>query len=75
MENRLLRLLNETFNVDGGQLTLDSRLSDLDGWDSLAHMEFIVSLETEYKIELTGDEIANIRTIGDVRTLVNRKSN
>ena len=39
-------------------------------WDSMTHMFFITKLEEEYGIELTGDEIADMDTIGDIKKVL-----
>lgn len=43
-------------------------LSDIPSWDSLAHMMLIVRLEETYQVQLTGDEIADIKSVGDARS-------
>ncbi len=48
-------------------------LTDLENWDSLKHMEYIISLEKEYNISLTGDEIASLKKIGTVEALIKEK--
>lgn len=35
-------------------------------WDSLAHMELIVSLEAHYRIMLEGDEIAAMTSVAAI---------
>lgn len=42
-------------------------LSDIPTWDSLAHMMLIVRLEQDYAIQFSGDEIADLRSVGDIR--------
>lgn len=42
-------------------------LSDIPTWDSLAHMMLIVRLEENYQIQFSGDEIADLRSVGDIR--------
>ncbi len=42
-------------------------LSDIPTWDSLAHMMLIVRLEENYRIQFSGDEIADLRSVGDIR--------
>ncbi|MBN8759060.1 MAG: hypothetical protein BGO61_10975 [Thiobacillus sp. 65-69] len=42
-------------------------LSDIPAWDSLAHMMLIVRLEETYQIQFSGDEIADLRSVGDIR--------
>lgn len=43
-------------------------LSDIPSWDSLAHMMLIIRLEETYQVQLTGDEIADIKSVGDARS-------
>ncbi len=42
-------------------------LREVPRWDSLAHMMLIVRLEETYQIQFTGDEIAGIKSVGDLR--------
>ena len=51
----------------------DVRLMSFAEWDSLSHMFFITKLEETYEIELTGDEIADMQTIGDIKRVITSK--
>ena len=51
----------------------DVRLMSYPDWDSMTHMFFITKLEEIYKIDLTGDEIAEMQTVGDVKRIVKSK--
>ena len=66
----LYKILVESFNAKESQLTDDTRLLSLDEWDSLTHMYFITKLESSYTIELTGDDIANMQTVGDIKKVL-----
>lgn len=55
-------ILPEAFAVDS------LALSDIPTWDSLAHMMLIVRLEETYQIQFTGDEIADMKSVGDARS-------
>lgn len=48
-------------------------LNKMPEWDSLAHMFFITKLEEEFSIELSGDEILELLTVGDVIRVVESK--
>ena len=72
MEKMLFQIIGEVFNDDHDKFDDDLRLMDLDGWDSLAHMHFITRIEAEYDVELTGDDIANMQTVADVKDVLNR---
>ena len=64
---KISTILKESFNANESLLTDDTRLMSLEEWDSLTHMFFITKLEETYGIELTGDEIANMQTVGDIK--------
>jgi len=49
-----------------------SIIEDLGG-DSLDHVEIIMTLEEEFGIEITDDEMAAIRTVGDAIARVERR--
>jgi len=66
-------VFKESFNVAKSELKDDVRLISFGEWDSLTHMFFITKLEEAYEIELTGDEIADIQTVGDVKKVITSK--
>lgn len=43
------------------------------GIDSLDLVEFMLKLETEFNIEFTTDEIADLKYVNDVLVLINQK--
>ena len=45
-------------------------LSEIPTWDSLAHMMLIVRLEEAYQVQFTGDEIADLKSVGDARAIL-----
>ncbi|MEW5965591.1 MAG: acyl carrier protein [Pseudomonadota bacterium] len=58
----------ETFALPEASVADGLALSDIPTWDSLAHMMLIVRLEQDYAIQFSGDEIADLRSVGDIRT-------
>jgi acyl carrier protein len=69
----LAKVLKESFNVNESQYNDESSLARFPEWDSLAHMFFITKLEEAYGIELTGDEIAGMQTVGDIKKVITSK--
>ena len=63
-------MLKDSFNIDESEMKDDAKLVNYGEWDSMSHMFFITKLEEEYNIELTGDEIANMQTVGDVKNVI-----
>ncbi|KAB2325486.1 acyl carrier protein [Betaproteobacteria bacterium SCN1] len=57
----------EVFALPESAVTDSLALNDIPTWDSLAHMMLIVRLEETYQVQFSGDEIADLRAIGDIR--------
>jgi len=67
---KLSTILKESFNATLSELGDDTRLMSFGEWDSLSHMFFITKLEETYDVELTGDEIADMQTVGDIKKVI-----
>ena len=70
----LIRLVEDVFEIDGTECGEDTVINELENWDSLKYMEFIVTIEERYRVSLTGDEIAGFRTLSDVIKTISTKS-
>lgn len=66
----LEKIFSEVFGLPESSVVDSLALSDIPTWDSLVHMMLIVRLEETYQIQFTGDEIADIKSIGDIRSLL-----
>ena len=64
----LEKIFSEVFGLPEASVVDSLALSDIPNWDSLAHMMLIVRLEETYQVQLTGDEIADIKSVGDARS-------
>jgi acyl carrier protein len=69
-----IKFLNDFENILDEQpnfkLELNSKFRDLDEWDSLTALSLIAMLDDEYKITVTGDQIKNLETLGDIFKLL-----
>jgi acyl carrier protein len=67
---KLMKIINHAFGNSSAAESDDTVLVNLPEWDSMGHMLFISQVEEQYSIELSGDEIADTRTIGDIKKLI-----
>jgi acyl carrier protein len=51
----------------------DTKFKDLDGWDSMSHMIFITQMEEQLSIELSTDDIVNMKDLRSVMSIVKGK--
>jgi acyl carrier protein len=47
-------------------------MDDVRNWDSLSHMNLIVTIENDFGIELSGDDIAEMITFDKIREILKR---
>lgn len=55
-----------------GVLSPASSPEDVERWDSLQHIALIRTLETTFAIQLSMDEMMEIRSVGDIENVLRR---
>jgi acyl carrier protein len=55
------------FSIPEATVQDSTELKNIPSWDSMTHMVLITKLEEEFQVQLTGDEIADMQTVGDAR--------
>ena len=51
----------------------DIRAQDVSGWDSLAHIRFVLEVERGFKVKFATSEIAKFASIGELAKMVEKK--
>jgi acyl carrier protein len=44
----------------------ETTANDVDGWDSISHVNLILAVELGFKVRFTPDEIMGFRNVGDL---------
>jgi acyl carrier protein len=71
MTNReKLALLEDMLELDEGKLKEDTKLSELEGWDSMAKISLIVLLDDEFGKKLSAEDIKKFDTIKDILNFI-----
>lgn len=70
MEDKVKALLAEALKIPTASITDDLAMKDVEAWDSLKHMELVVSLEETFDIELTFDEIVAMQSVRDIKRVL-----
>ena len=63
------RLAAEAFRSSIDQISPDATPENTMGWDSLGHMNLIVSLEDYFGIRLTAKEIISLNSLEQAKTI------
>jgi acyl carrier protein len=70
---RLTCLFQRVFGDETLSLTRGTTAQDMEGWDSLMHINLIVAIEREFKIRFVTREIARLQNVGELIDLIARK--
>jgi acyl carrier protein len=70
---QLLPVFREVFDDDSLVLTVGTTAQDVDGWDSLNHIQLMVSIEKAFGVRFSADEAAHMANIGDLAQLILHK--
>lgn len=67
---QLALVFEDVFDMDTIELTPDLSAKEVDGWDSLAHIRLILTVEKSFKIKLSTSEIGRLKDVGDLVALI-----
>jgi len=73
MGTNLEELLAELLQIPVTKVTPDLTMKELDVWDSLKHMEVIATLEQQFELQFSFDEIVSMRSVGDIKRVLSNK--
>lgn len=63
---KIKEILAGQLDVDAEEMSLDTKIADDLGADSLDVVELLMAIEDEFDVEIPDEEIEKLKTIGDV---------
>lgn len=66
MEERFIDLFKETLEIDGQDITLNTKFRDLENWSSLSFLSVLAMLDEEYNVIIEGNDFSKLITIEDL---------
>ena len=70
IKEELLQQIQEIFHdvLDDEEIVLteSATAEDVEGWDSLTHIQLIVAIEKQFKIKFTSKEILSWKNVGEL---------
>lgn len=73
--SRIQDVVRDELDDDDISLTLDTQASDVDGWDSLAHVRIVIAVESEFGVRFDTMDITSLKNVGDLVALVEAQTN
>ena len=63
-----IAVLEDMLELENSTLTVETKLSTVDEFDSMAKLSLIVISDEEFGKKLTGEQLREFKTIGDILT-------
>lgn len=70
---RLQEIARDVFADDSLVLMDSTKPVDVSGWDSLAHVNFMLGAENEFDVQFTEDELVGFEDIGGLKRILAEK--
>jgi acyl carrier protein len=71
---RLTALVRTVFDDDSIPIGRETTAQDVDGWDSLSHVNLILAIENAFRIKFTQKELLTFRNVGDLHDSIEEKT-
>jgi acyl carrier protein len=72
--HRLQDVFREVFDDDDIALSADTTAADVDGWDSVANIRLMVSIEEVFRIRFDVGEFQEYRNVGELIAGIGRRT-
>jgi len=69
----LTDIFREVFDDDDITLSSELTADDVDGWDSLSHVNLIVTIETRFNIKFSHKELLTFKNVGGLMASIESK--
>ena len=69
----LTSVFQQVFDNPDIQLTPDMTANDVDGWDSLSHINLIMAVENRFNVRFKQKEVLSFQNVGDLARCVESK--
>ncbi len=70
LDLQVRRVFASIFPGDPSAIEDGTRRGELEGWDSLAHLDLVSELENEFGVTLDPEDALEIETFGDAKRVV-----
>ncbi len=68
--SQLSEVFSEILGTRNFVLTENSTANDVNGWDSLAHIDIILATEEKFSVRITAAQASKLQTVGELVDLI-----
>ncbi|MBD5133213.1 MAG: acyl carrier protein [Clostridiales bacterium] len=72
---KLDKIFQDEFDDESIHVTKETTANDIEDWDSLAHINLISAIETEFGMEFTMGEVTGMKNVGEMAEIIMSRVN
>ena len=69
----LNEIFRDVFDDDSIVVTETTTAADIEDWDSLANINIIVSIESEFNIKFSVEEMSTMKNVGEMAKIISER--
>ena len=73
LHDQLTEVFQRVFHDDTLKLTDETTPADVPGWDSVAHINLMFSIEETFGVQFNGNELAEFKNFGELKRYLQEK--
>ncbi len=74
MMDKVQTIFQDVFDDPEMRIDRSSNAASIPGWDSLAHINLVTAIQQEFKIKFALGELEQLKNVGDLLDLMERKT-
>ena len=71
--DKLNAIFCNVFDDETIQIKPETTADDVEGWDSMSHINLILAIETQFKIKFSQRELLTFKNVGDLLNSIESK--
>lgn len=73
IREKLQKVFRDIFDDESIELFDEMTADDIEDWDSLMHVNLVVSIEQEFNIKFTIEEVMKVKNVGEFIIMIKDK--
>lgn len=70
---QLTPIFRQVFDDESIVISRETTADDIDGWDSLSHMNLVAAVELKFKVRFALGELQSLKNVGHLADLIDKK--
>jgi len=73
MTEKLKQIMSNIFEINEDEVTDESSIDNVENWDSLRHLDLILSIEETFNVSVSEEEMVEMISFADIKHILRDK--